>query len=157
LEKIEANGCEDETFELKCYFGNITVFRKTIRIWYSTIFYSYKFFHNIDSTIQIIKVGRIFANHLKTDKVLYLPDGYYKTAIIEDYATRNLTLEEAIDKGIQKFGKPPIGISKGRKNHFFVDYVEKEIGEIVEWEEEEDFWKWNEDEKEYIQINKASI
>ena len=151
---IESQGYYDKTFEIDCYFGNITVFRKTLRVWFSTIFYSYRFFEHVRDTIQIITTGRIFANHIGTDQVLYIPDGYLKTAIIEGYARKDLSLDEAINKGIKDFGKPPEGISKGRKNYFFVDNINEEIGEIKEWSEEEDFWVWSEEEKDYIQINK---
>jgi len=152
--KIEVDGYYDKTLELDCYFGNITVYRNTIRIWFSTIFYSYKFFQDVKSTIQIINVGRIFATYLRTNKVLYIPDGYLKTAIIENYACSDLTLNEAIEKGIKEFGQPPQGISKGRKNYFFVDNLENEIGEIKEWNEEEEYWKWDDKEGVYVQIKK---
>lgn len=151
---IERQGYYDKTFEIDCYFGNITVFRKTLRIWFSTIFYSYRFFEHVKDTIQIINTGRIFANHIRTNKVLYIPDGYLKTAIIEGYACKDLSLDKAINKGINDFGKPPIGTSKGRKNYFFVDNINEEIGEIKEWNEEEDFWIWSDKEKDYIQINR---
>ena len=147
--EIETQGYSDTTFYIDCFFGNITIFRKTIKIWFSTIFHSYWFFKHSKDTIQIINIGRIFANHIGTDKILYIPDGYVKTAIIEDYSG---SLEDIISKGIREFGEPPKGISKGRKNYFFVDYIDQEIGEIKEWDEEEDFWKWDEEEKEYIQI-----
>ena len=110
--QIESNGYYDKTFEIDCYFGNITVYRHTIRIWFSTIFYDYCFFEHVKETIQIIKVGRIIANHLGTDKVLYIPDSYLKTSILEDYACSGLSLDESINKGIDEFGKPPEGISK---------------------------------------------
>lgn len=154
--QIEEHGFYDKTFEIDCYFGNITVFRKTIKVWFSTIFYSYKFFEHVRDTIQIISAGRILANHIGTDKVLYIPDGYLKTAIIEDYACKDLTIDEAINKGIKDFGKPPNGISKGRKNYFFIDYINEEIGEIREWDKEEDFWIWNENANDYVQIVKKA-
>jgi hypothetical protein len=156
-QQIETQGYCDRTIEIDCYFGRITIFRKTLKVWFSTIFYSYSFFENVIDTMQIINVGRIFANYIGTNKVLYVPDGYRKTAIIADYACKDLTLDEAILKGINEFGRPPKGLSKGRKNYFFVDYVNEEIGEIKEWAKEEDFWIWDEDEKEYLQIkqNKA--
>jgi hypothetical protein len=138
--------------EIDCYFGCITVYRKTVHIWFSTIFYSYKFFHNSEHTRQIMNLGRVFAKYFRTNKILYLPDGYRKTSIIEDYASREFSLDKAIEKGIKQFGEPPQGISKGRKNYFFIDYADQEIGDIKEWDEEEDFWRWNESKSEYEQI-----
>jgi len=99
-------------------------------------------------------MGRLFAKYLNTDKVLYIPDGYIKTAIIEDFVTDGLSIEDVIRNGIQKFGEPPKCISKGRKNYFFVDDIEFDVGEIKEWEDEEDFWVWNEELGDSIQIKK---
>jgi len=152
--QFETNDYNNNVFEIDCYFGSITVYRNTLRIWFSTIFYSYNFFQDVKATIQIINIGRVFAKYLGTDKVLYIPDGYIKTAIIENFACSNLTLNQAIKKGIEKFGEPPVGISKGRKNYFFVDYVDEEIGEIKEWHDEEDFWQWDEMERDYKQLKK---
>ena len=143
-----------ETIEIDTYFGKIRVYEKTMILSFYTVWWSYGFFEQSKNTKNIIEMGRLFAKYLNTNKVLYIPDGYIKTAIIEDFVTDGLSIEDVIRNGIQKFGVPPKGLSKGRKNYFFVDDIELDVGEIKEWEDEEDFWVWNEELGDSIQIKK---
>jgi hypothetical protein len=152
--KESETGQDNIDIEIDCYFGSVTFYRKTIEIWFSTIFYSYTFFHDSNHTLNIIQFGRIFAKYLNTEKVLYIPESYPGPAGLIENAWDGNTIDEIINKGIKQFGLPPKGISKGRKNYFFVDYINQEIGEIIDWESEEEFWVWNKGKITFDQIKK---
>lgn len=141
-----------EEIEIDCYFGRINIYERTLTLKFYTIWWSYKFFNHAKDTKEIIKFGRLMAEYLGTKEILYIPDGYIKTSILEDSITNGLPLKNVIKKGIEKFGSPPSAISKGRKNYFFVDNVDEPIGEIKEWDEEENFWEWNDELGEAVQI-----
>lgn len=137
---------------IETYFGDINIYRENITIEIDSI-QKYGNFRYTEAALSAIKICRIIAKNLKEEQVIFCPDSAYPTSEIYNFALDGLSPDKIIKKGIEKFGPIPKGISKGRKNYFFVDYVNQPIGEIIDWDEEESFWVWDK-KKGYIQIEK---
>ena len=135
---------------IETYFGDINIYRGNLTIEIDGI-QKYANFRYNESTLKAINICRIIAKNLNEDKVIFCPDSAYPTSEIYDYASDGISPNEIIKKGIDKFGEIPKGISKGRKNYFFVDYVNEPIGELLDWDKEETFWRWNEKRGQYEQ------
>jgi hypothetical protein len=140
---------------IECFIGTIKVYKNTIAIIHSPE-HKYGNIRHPETAIRMIKINRKIAEQFGSKEVLYCPDGYYPTEILSEYAMTGKSLKEIFELGIQKFGEPPNGIEEGRKNMFFIDKIDEEIGEISEWDDDSDYWKYNEQTREYVQRKNAS-
>jgi hypothetical protein len=130
------------------------VFRHTIAL---THFPEHKY-GNIQTPAiarQLFHLNRAVARALQTDKILYCPDSSFPTSILEEKAKLGMPLEALEAYGIAQFGTPPAGLSEGRKNFFFIDQIDEEMGEISEWEDWEGYWTYNEEKQDYEQVRKG--
>ena len=133
---------------IETYFGDINIYRDNLTIELDSI-QKYKNLSSNETAIRIINICRLIENNLGQKQVIFCPDSAYPTSEIYDYALDGLSPDEIIRKGIKRFGPIPKGISKGRKNFFFVDYINNPIGKLKDWDEEETLWVWNEIESRY--------
>jgi hypothetical protein len=146
-ETKEANGC-DTTID--CFVGDIKVYRNTLTITHSPE-HKYANIWHPERATRIIIINRKIAEFFGGKEVIYCPDGGYPTAILIDYALEGKTFESIKELGYKKFGLPPRGIAEGRKNMFFIDNIDDEIGEITEWTDDGDYWRYNYETNEYVQ------
>jgi hypothetical protein len=138
---------------IDCFIGWVKVYRKTVVI---NQFPEHKYgnMHYPNVAKKVIEINRIIAKKLGSDEIVYCPDSAFPTAIIEEYAREGKSIEEIKMFAIGRFGEPPKGIDEGRKYMFFIDNINEEIGEIAELDDWEEYWKYNNETRDYELVRK---
>ena len=136
---------------IQTYFGDINIYRNNLTIEIYSL-QKYGNFRYNEAAISAINICRIIAKKLHQNKVIFCPDSSYPTSDVYSYALNGLEPNEIIKRGVEKFGPIPKGISKGRKNYFFVDYINEPIGDLLDWDKEKTYWVWDDEFSKYKQV-----
>ena len=139
---------------IDCFLGFVKVYENSIIVEYSPE-HKYANLHDKDISSQILKLNRLIANKLNSDKILYCPDSSFPTAQIYYKIQEGMTVDDAIEFGENKFQKPPEQINEGMKFMFFIDDLKKNIDSLEDWDWSDLIWQYNETTNQY-ELNNAT-
>jgi len=148
---IEAN--EDvEPIEVNWALGTIYVCRHCF-VFSHNHYHKYRNLFHLEVGKEILNVNRAIASELSTSEILYIPDGYFETAILENGPDEGKNTRQTIDHGIELFGNPPPDINRGRANYFFVDDLKQSLEGLQPFENLPKYWVYDQQHKEYVRAD----
>jgi hypothetical protein len=93
---------------------------------------------------EILNVNRVIAQELGADEILYIPDGYFETAILENGPDEGKNTRQTIESGVALFGEPSPDINRGRANYFFVDDLTQSLESLQPYDDLPVHWVYDE-------------
>ncbi len=126
---LELNKPMNYYTEIDTYFGNISVYEKTINI---SPFpeHKYRNLRNLLTSKYIFKLNRIIASLLGSNQIVYCCDSYYYPEIIESKSMDGWNNESIIKFGNKLFGQPPSEINEAVENLYFIDNFDIKLDEL---------------------------
>ncbi len=136
--------------EVSTFFGGLKFFEKVIVITRNPE-HKYANLCAPDTARSLILVNRLIARQFGQKRILYYPDGF-PPAKIEDFVWAGDSFSTIEQKAVERFGPPPKGIEAGRRNMFFIDHIDDEIGELPHCDLGEGYWQYNPQTTTYERI-----
>lgn len=93
---------------------------------------------------EILNVNRMIAQELGSDEILYIPGGYFETAILQDGPDDGKNTRQTIESGVALFGESPADINRGRANYFFVDDLTQSLESLQPYDDLPVYWVYDE-------------
>lgn len=115
---------------IDCDYGLIDVYPNTLLL---SMYVSYRVLANAYTAKHFLTLNRLIAENLNQTEVLYFPDNGYKTSAIWEEVYSCKSYSQVKHYAFNEFGITPRDIENGRKNMFFIDYMDEEIN-LTEWD-----------------------